>query len=90
MNKNELISAMADKAEVSAKVAGCVFGAMVDVIIAELKKGEKITVPGFGVFEAKARAARAGINPKTGEKIKIAASVSPSFKAGKGLKDALN
>lgn len=89
MNKSELIKAIAEKAEIPATQADKAFGAMVDVIVDALKQGDKVTVPGFGSFEAKTRAARDGINPKTGEKIKIAASVVPSFKAGKGFKDAL-
>lgn len=89
MNKSEFIAAIAAKAEIPVKQADKTFGAMVDVIVEELKKGGKVTIPGFGAYEAKTRSARTGINPKTGEKIQIAASVSPSFKAGKGFKDQL-
>lgn len=89
MNKSELISAIAEKADVTKVQADAVFGAFVDVLVETLKKGDKVIVPGFGSFEAKQRAARTGVNPKTGEKIAIAASVAPAFKAGKGFKDQL-
>ena len=79
MNKTELVAAMADQAGLSKKDAE-----------AELKKGEKIQLVGFGTFEVAERAAREGRNPLTGASMKIAASKAPKFKAGKALKDMLN
>ncbi len=63
---------------------------MVDAIAGALKKGDQVSLVGFGTFVVRERAARAGRNPKTGETIEIAASKVPTFKAGKGLKDAVN
>ena len=63
--------------------------AMLETIQAALSKGEEVAISGFGTFSAKKRAARQGVNPKTGEKIQIAATTVPKFKAGKGLKDAV-
>lgn len=90
MNKSELISAVADAAELSKADAGKAVDALVDVITAALKKDDKVSLVGFGTFETRTRAARQGRNPKTGETLKIAASKNPSFKAGKALKDAVN
>ena len=63
--------------------------AVFEIITKELSKGGEVAITGFGTFRAVRRAARMGVNPKTGEKIQIAASVKPKFKAGKGLKDAV-
>ena len=63
---------------------------MTDVVAETLKAGEKVQLVGFGTFEVKERAARAGRNPKTGETIQIAASKTPAFSAGKALKDSVN
>ena len=90
MNKVELIAALADKAEVSKKDASAVLEAFTDTITEQLSQKEKITLVGFGTFETRERAARIGKNPRTGETLKIAASVAPAFKAGKALKDAVN
>ena len=90
MNKAELIAAVAAKAEVSQKEAGAVVAAVLDEIKDALKKGDKVQLVGFGSFEVRAKAARTGKNPRTGETIKIAASKVPAFKASKALKDALN
>jgi len=90
MNKTELVAAIAENAELSKKDAEKALKAFVDVVTAELKKDEKIQVVGFGTFEVAKRAAREGRNPQTGETMKIKASKSPKFKAGKALKDALN
>ena len=90
MNKTELIAAVAEQAELSKKDAEKALKAFTDVIAAELVKGEKVQLVGFGTFEVSEREAREGRNPQTGEAMKIAASKSPKFKAGKALKDALN
>ncbi|MBE7010119.1 MAG: HU family DNA-binding protein [Ruminococcaceae bacterium] len=89
MNKSELVAAIAAKAEVSKKDAEKMLGAFTATITEELKKGEKISLIGFGTFETRKRAAREGKNPQTGAAIKIAASVVPAFKAGRGLKEAV-
>ena len=90
MNKTELVAAMAEKAGLSKKDAEAALKAFTETVTDELKKGEKIALVGFGTFEVSERAAREGRNPHTGEAMKIAASKSPKFKAGKALKDALN
>ena len=90
MNKTELIAAVAEQAELSKKDAEKALKAFTDVIAAELVKGEKVQLVGFGTFEVAQRAAREGRNPLTGEKITIAASKNPKFKAGKALKDMVN
>ena len=90
MNKVELIAALADKADVSKKDAAKVLEALTDTITEQLSQKEKVTLVGFGTFETRERAARTGKNPRTGEALKIAASVVPAFKAGKALKDAVN
>ena len=90
MNKTELIAAIAEKSEISKKDAEKALKAITEVVAEELKKGEKIALVGFGTFEVAERAAREGRNPATGKKIKIAASKTPKFKAGKALKDSLN
>ena len=89
MNKTELVSAMAEKADVTKKDAEKVLGAFIDVVGDALKKGDKIQLVGFGTFETRERAAREGKNPQTGVKIKIAACTVPAFKAGKALKDLI-
>ncbi len=90
MNKTELIAAIVDKSGVAKKDVEKALAAFVDTVAAELKKGEKIQLVGFGTFEVRERAARTGINPQTGAKIEIAASKNPVFKAGKALKDSVN
>ena len=89
MNKAELISAVAMKADVSKKDAEAVLTAALDTITEALAEGEKVQLVGFGSFEVKKRAARTGLNPKTMESIAIPASKAPAFKAGKALKDAV-
>ena len=89
MNKAELIAAAAEKAELSKKDTEAAVNAVVDVITAALKKGDKVQLVGFGSFETRKRAARVGRNPKTKETIKIAASKVPAFKPGKALKDSV-
>ena len=90
MNKTELVAAIADQAELSKKDAEKALKAFTDVVAAELKKGEKIQLVGFGTFEVRQRAARKGRNPQTKAEIKIPASKAPVFKAGKALKDLVN
>ncbi|MEJ1096489.1 MULTISPECIES: HU family DNA-binding protein [unclassified Pseudoxanthomonas] len=90
MNKSELIDAVADEAEVSKAEAGRAVDAVISSITKALKKGDSVTLVGFGTFQVRERAARTGRNPKTGDTIKIDASKNPAFKAGKALKDAVN
>ncbi|QWP74623.1 HU family DNA-binding protein [Lysobacter sp. K5869] len=90
MNKAELVSAVAETAELSKTDATAAVDALIDVVTKALKKGDTVTLVGFGTFQVRKRAARQGRNPKTGETIKIPASKNPSFKAGKALKDAVN
>ncbi len=90
MNKTELVSAIAEKADLSKKDAEKALKAFTTVVAEELKKGEKIQLVGFGTFEVSHRAARTGRNPQTKEEIKIPASNAPKFKAGKALKDIVN
>lgn len=89
MNKAELISAIAEKSELTKKDSEKALNALLDSVVAALNKGEKVQIIGFGTFEAKKRNAREGINPRTGKAISIAAATVPSFKAGKALKDAI-
>lgn len=90
MNKNELIREVANKAGITIKQASQAFDAVIDSITDGLKKGEKVQISGFGSFEVKCKPAHQGINPKTGEKIDIAASKLPAFKFGKAYKDEIN
>ena len=90
MNKTELIAAMAEQAEISKKDAEKALKAFTDVVAAEMKKGEKVQLVGFGTFEVSERAAREGRNPATGEAMQIEAAKAPKFKAGKALKDMIN
>lgn len=89
MNKSDLIEAMAEAADIPKAAAGRALDALTDTIAVALKNGETVSVIGFGTFMAKERAARTGRNPQTGASIQIAASRTPSFKAGKALKDAI-
>ncbi len=90
MNKSELIDAVALSADISKAAAGRALDATLDSIASALKQGDQVSLVGFGTFQVKERAARAGRNPQTGETIQIKASKSPGFKAGKALKDAVN
>jgi DNA-binding protein HU-beta len=90
LNKAELIDLVADKAELTKASATRAVDAMLEGITKSLKKNDTVTLVGFGTFSVTKRAARTGRNPRTGETIKIAASKTPKFKAGKGLKDAVN
>ncbi len=89
MNKAELIEAMAADAGLSKADAQRALEAFTGAIAKTLKKGDTVSLIGFGTFSVKKRAARTGRNPATGETIKIKASKTPSFKAGKGFKDAI-
>lgn len=89
MNKSELIDAVAAKADVSKTDATRTLDALIDVVGKALKKKDKVALVGFGTFMVRERAARTGRNPKTGAVLKIKASKTPSFKAGKALKDAI-
>ena len=90
MNKGELIEAVADSAGISRADATKAVDAVLDSITKTLSNGGSVSLVGFGTFSVKARAARTGRNPRTGEPIQIAASNVPGFKAGKALKDAVN
>ena len=90
MNKVELIGQMAEKAGISQKDAAAALKAFTEVVTEELKNDGKVQLVGFGTFEVSKRAARQGRNPQTGAAMKIEASKSPKFKAGKALKDAIN
>lgn len=90
MNKSELIDAVAASADISKAAAGRAVDAVVDAITDALKKGEQVTLIGFGTFAVKERSARTGRNPQTGASIDIKAAKVPGFKPGKGLKDAVN
>lgn len=89
MNKSELISSVAETAELSKKDATAAVEAVFGAIQDTLAQGDKVQVIGFGTFEVRERAARKGRNPQTGKEIEIAASKVPAFKAGKALKDAV-
>ena len=89
MNKSELVSFMAKEADVTKGDALSILDAFIEGVTSTLKSGENVTLVGFGTFQVKDRSARDGRNPKTGETIKIRASRVPSFKAGKGLKEAV-
>ncbi|MCG6868583.1 MAG: HU family DNA-binding protein [Gammaproteobacteria bacterium] len=90
MNKTELTDAVASAADLSKSSASRAVDAIVDTVTDALKKGEQVSILGFGTFLVRERSARSGRNPQTGDVIQIAASKSPSFKAGKALKDAVN
>ena len=90
MNRTELVAAMAAETQLSKKDAEAALKAFIDVVSAELKKGEKVQLVGFGTFEVAERAAREGRNPQTGKTMSIPASKAPKFKAGKALKDSIN
>lgn len=90
MKKQELVAAIAQEAEISKKDADRALAATINAISKALADGDKIQLVGFGTFEVRERAARTGKNPRTGEKIEIAASKVPAFKAGKALKDVVN
>jgi len=90
MNKQEFVAAVAAKAGFTLAETGKMVNAVLDVVTDTLKKGGDVVLTGFGKFEARARKARNGINPLTKAPIKISACKVPAFKAGKGLKEAIN
>ena len=90
MNKGELIIVIAKEADVTKEVAHRTLDATIEAISSTLKGGDVVSLVGFGSFQVRERAQREGRNPKTGEKMIIKASKSPTFKAGKLLKDAVN
>ena len=90
MNKNDLVAAVATQAELSKADAAKAVDAVFAAIGEALQKNDEVRLVGFGTFSVAERAASEGRNPRTGEKITIPASKQPKFKAGKGLKDAVN
>jgi DNA-binding protein HU-beta len=89
LNKTDLINSVSERAEVTKKDAEKIINAVFASISDALSANEKVQLVGFGTFEVKERAARVGRNPQTGETINISAAKVPTFKAGKGLKDAV-
>ncbi|MGA7750609.1 MAG: HU family DNA-binding protein [Gallionella sp.] len=90
MNKSDLVDAIAKSADISKAAAARSLDATVDTIKKALKKGDSVSLVGFGTFKVGKRAARNGRNPRTGATIKIKAAKVPKFSAGKGLKEAVN
>ena len=90
MNKAELVTMMAQKSNMSKKDSESALNALVESITETMKKGDKVSLVGFGTFETRKRAERNGINPQTKKAIKIPATNAPAFKAGKALKDSVN
>ena len=90
MNKNDLVTQVAEKASLNKAQAGAAVDAVFATITEALKAGDEVRIVGFGHFVVTARAASEGRNPQTGEPLKIAASKQPKFRVGKGLKDAVN
>jgi len=89
MNKSDLVEKMAEAADISKSAAARALDGLTDAVAVALKNGQSVSLIGFGTFTVKERAARTGRNPQTGASIEIAASKTPSFKAGKALKDAI-
>lgn len=90
MNKNDLVSKVAESADISKQKAASAVDAVIEAIKGSLKTGDDVRLVGFGTFSVSQRAATTGRNPRTGEPIKIPASKQPKFKAGKDLKEAVN
>ena len=94
MNKSELVDALADSTGMTkadaARAVDALFATDSGILAGALNRGDRVQITGFGTFEAKHRKARTGRNPRTGQTIQIAASKTPAFRAGKGLKDAIN
>ncbi len=89
MNKADIVSVVHDKLGTTQKAAEDAVNGVFDAIAQSLSKGEEVSISGFGAFSVKKRDARMGVNPRTGEKIQIGATVTPKFRAGKALKDAV-
>lgn len=89
MKKQDFIKVVANEAGVSQDAVSRVLASMIDTVTGELKRGNEVNITGFGAFKISKRAARNGVNPRSGEKIKIAAMNSPVFRAGKTLKEAV-
>ncbi len=89
MNKKELIDSVADATGESRRLVNDVIDATINQITTHVKKGERVSLPGFGTFERRNRSARTARNPRTGEEIKVPATRVPAFKAGAGFKDAV-
>ncbi len=90
MNKEELIAEISKKTKISKKDASLVLSATIDTIQSQVKKGNKVTLVGFGTWASRKRAARTGRNPQTGATLKIAAKTVPTFSAGKAFKTMLS
>jgi DNA-binding protein HU-beta len=90
MNKSELIEHIADQSDISKAAAARALASVQDAVVKSLKKGDTVTLVGFGSFSVGKRAARTGRNPRTGAAIKIKAAKVPKFKPGKALKEAVN
>ncbi len=90
MNKTELIAHLAAKHELTKAEAGRILETLLEAVVSTVKKGGAVAIPGFGSFKQHARAARTGVNPSTGDKIKIAAAKLPKFTPGAGFKAAVD
>lgn len=90
MNKEELVQEVSKKAKVTQKEAAEIINSFMETVQKAVAKGKKVTLVGFGTFEARKRAARTGRNPQTGKPIKIEAKTAPVFSAGKKFKDIVN
>ena len=89
MNKTDLIQRLADQHQLSKAEAGRILDTLLDTVVTAVKKGDAVTIPGFGSFKQHARAARNGVNPSTGDKIKIPAAKLPKFTPGATFKAAV-
>lgn len=89
MNKSELVEVVAQEAAISKAAAEKALAAVLGTVVKTVSKGDSVTLVGFGTFKSSKRAARTGVNPKTGEKLKIAATTVPRFTAGAGFKTAV-
>ena len=87
MNKEELVKEISKKTKLSQKISSDVLSATLEIIQKTVAKGKKVTLVGFGTWEARKRAARIGRNPQTGKELKIAAKTVPAFSAGKSFKE---
>ena len=90
MNKTDLIQRLADQHQLSKAEAGRILDTLLDTVVTAVKKGDAVTIPGFGSFKQHARAARNGVNPSTGDKIKIPAAKLPKFTPGATFKAAVD